>query len=62
MSGFRKKHSCQSVILRFVQDKIGLDQNKYVCAALTDLSRAFEEICFQEGTGENVCECTQCIH
>jgi exonuclease III len=43
MSGFRNKHCCQSVLLKFLDDvKSNLDNNKIVCTMLTDLSRAFD--------------------
>ncbi len=43
LSGFRKKHGCQDVILDFVEkNKNDVDNNKIVCAVLTDLSKAFD--------------------
>jgi len=43
LSGFRKSHDCQSVLLRFIEMcKQNLDSGK-VCGALTtDLSKAFD--------------------
>ena len=41
-SAFRKQHSCQSVLLRYVEKcKQALDSNKVYGALLTDLSKAF---------------------
>ena len=43
LSGFRKHHSCQNVLMRFMEDcKKHLDNNKVGGAVLTDLSRAFD--------------------
>lgn len=43
MSGFRKSHNCQSVLLRFVEKcKTAIDNNMVYGAVLTDLSKAFD--------------------
>ena len=43
LSGFRAGHSCQSVLLRFVEKtKAALDKGTYCGAILTDLSKAFD--------------------
>ena len=43
LSGFRKKHGCQDVILNLVENtKSKVDNNKIVCTVLTDLTRAFD--------------------
>ena len=43
LSGFRKHHSCQSVLMKFVEEcKANLDINKVGGAVLTDLSSAFD--------------------
>ena len=43
LSGFRKNHSCQSVLVKFVEDcRLNMDNNKVGGAMLTDLSRAFD--------------------
>ena len=43
LSGFRKQHSCQSVLLHYVEKcKQALDSNKVYGALLTDLSKAFD--------------------
>ena len=43
LSGFRKHHSCQNVLMKFVEDcKLNLDNSKVGGAILTDLSRAFD--------------------
>ena len=43
LSGFRKHHNCQHVLLNFIQNcKNALDSNKVYAALLTDLSRAFD--------------------
>lgn len=43
VSGFRKHHDCQSVLLRFVERiKSHLDKNEIAGAVLTDLSKAFD--------------------
>ena len=42
LSGFRKHHSCQNVLLRYVERcKQFLDSNKFYGSFLTDLSKAF---------------------
>ena len=42
-AAFRKQHSCQSVLIKIIEDwKQALDQNKYVGAVLMDLSKAFD--------------------
>ena len=41
--GFRKKHSCETVLMRMVENvKKILDDGKIVCAILMDLSKAFD--------------------
>ena len=43
ISGFRKKHSCETVLLRMIENiKSALDQGKIACVMLMDLSRAFD--------------------
>lgn len=43
LSGFRKGHSCQTVLLRMVEQcKKALDHNTFSGALLTDLSKAFD--------------------
>ncbi len=43
LSGFRKKYSCQDVVLNFVEKcKVALDSKKVYGAVLTDLSKAFD--------------------
>ena len=43
LSGFRKKHSCQTVLLRYVENcKQSLDTNEVYGTLLTDLSMAFD--------------------
>ena len=43
LSGFRKHHSCQNVLLRYVERcKQFLDSNKFYGSVLTDLSKAFD--------------------
>ena len=43
IAAFRKNHSCQSVLIKIIEDwKMALDQNKYVGAVLMDLSKAFD--------------------
>ncbi len=43
MSGFRKNHNCQDVLLRFVEKcKWSIDNNYAYGAILTDLSKAFD--------------------
>ena len=43
MSGFRKKHSCEDVLIDFIESaKSALDEQKHVGAVMTDLSRAFD--------------------
>ena len=45
ISGFRPKHSCETVLLRMVENiKLSLDQGQIVSAIITDLSRAFDSI------------------
>ena len=42
-AAFRKQHSCQSVLIKIIEDwKQAFDQNKYVGAILMDLSKAFD--------------------
>ncbi len=48
MSGFRKGHSCQSILTNFVETcKAKLDSKLFVGTILTDLSKAFD--CFPGG-------------
>ena len=43
ISGFRKTHSCETVLIRMVEHiKKSLDHGKIVCAILMDLSKAFD--------------------
>ena len=43
LSGFRRNHSCETVLIRLVEDiKQHLDEGKVVCLLQTDLSRAFD--------------------
>ena len=43
MSGFRKAHGCQDVLLNFSNNaKLSLDGRKSTLALLTDLSKAFD--------------------
>ena len=43
MSGFRKGHNCENVLLRFIEKcKSSLDESKVYGALLTDLSKAFD--------------------
>ena len=43
VSGFRKQHSCETVLCRMTENiKKDLDQGKIVCAVLLDLSKAFD--------------------
>ena len=43
LSGFRQKHSCETVLLRMIENiKMSLDEGKVVCMLLMDLSRAFD--------------------
>ena len=43
LSGFRKAHSCQNVLVRFVEKtKMALDKGSFCGAILTDLSKAFD--------------------
>ena len=45
ISGFRPPHSCETVLLRMVENiKLSLDQGQIVSAIITDLSRAFDSI------------------
>jgi hypothetical protein len=47
ISGFRSRHSCETVLLRMVENiKQSLDEGKIVCVLLTDLSRAFDCITY----------------
>ena len=40
---FRKKQGCQMVLFRLLEDwRAALDNNEYVAAVLTDLSKAFD--------------------
>ena len=42
-SAFRKKHGCQTILLKFLEDwKKSLDNKEYVAAILMDLSKAFD--------------------
>ena len=43
LSGFRAKHSCETVLLRMVENiKQYVDEGKIVCILIMDLSRAFD--------------------
>ena len=43
LSAFRKGHSCQTLLVKCVEDwKMALDDNKYVGVLFTDLSKAFD--------------------
>ena len=43
MSGFRKAHGCQDVLLNFTDNaKLSLDNRNVTLALLTDLSKAFD--------------------
>ena len=43
MSGYRKKHSCQTLLLNMVEQwKQAMDKGEYVGAVLIDLSKAFD--------------------
>ena len=43
LSGFRKSHNCQSVLVKFIETcKSTLDRNELYGALLTDLSKAFD--------------------
>ena len=43
VSGFRRQHSCETVLVRMVENvKKALDEGKVVCAVLIDLSKAFD--------------------
>ena len=45
LSAFRHKHNTQSLLIKAVEDwKYALDENKYVGAILTDLSKAFDVV------------------
>ena len=45
ISGFRKTHSCETVLIRMVENiKKSLDHGKNLCAVLMDLSKAFDYI------------------
>ena len=43
LSAFRPGYGTQSTLLKIIEDwKKALDENKYVCAILMDLSKAFD--------------------
>ena len=43
MSGFRKAHGCQDVLLNFTNNaKLSLDNRNVTLALLSDLSKAFD--------------------
>ena len=43
MSGFKKEHGCQDVLLNFTNNaKFSLDNRNVTLALLTDLSKAFD--------------------
>ena len=43
LSGFRKQHSCETVLLRMIENiKLSLEKGKIVIMILMDLSRAFD--------------------
>ena len=45
ISGFRSKHSCETVLVRMIENiKYSLDEGKIVCLLIMDLSRAFDSI------------------
>ena len=45
LSGFRKQHSCQTVLLRYVENcKINLDNGKVYGSLLSDMSKAFDSL------------------
>ena len=45
MSGFRKNHNCQSVLLRFTENcRLNLENNQVYGSLLTDLSKAFDSL------------------
>ena len=48
LSGFRSRHSCETVLLRLTENiRKSLDEGKVVCVLVTDLSRAFDSIPYQ---------------
>ena len=48
LSGFRKGHSCQSVLLNLVEKcKLAIDSNQVYGVLLTDLSKAFDCLPYQ---------------
>ena len=48
ISGFRSKHSCETVLVRMIEDiRQYLDEGKIVCVLLTDLSRAFDSVSYK---------------
>ena len=49
ISGFRPKNSCETVLIRMVENiKQCLDKGKIVCVLLMDLSRAFDCIPYKQ--------------
>ena len=43
LSAFRKGHSCQILLVKYIEDwKAALDQNKHIGVLFTDLSKAFD--------------------
>ena len=45
LSGYRKRHSCESVLLKLVEDcKHAVDNNKICATILTDFSKAFDSL------------------
>lgn len=44
-SGFRKNHSCETAVTKFIQDvKKAVDTNQYLIAGFLDFKRAFETL------------------
>lgn len=43
MSAYRKQHSCETTLIRLVEDwRYGLDNGKFVGILSTDMSKAFD--------------------
>ena len=64
MSGFRKNHNCESVLLRYTENcRLNLDNNQVYGSLLTDLSKAFDSLKYRllitkldaYGVSENSC-------
>ena len=48
LSGFRKGHDCQGVLLKFVEDTyLAMDNENITGALLTDLSKAFDSLSYR---------------